>query len=139
MFPALVLILWAYVADSTSLALATPSHGVDIETSHNQFHEGLTNQLIINCTFTHVQGSNLSTTLSLILSKTASANDSTYREVASITAFSNDKVDEKDTMGAQVTGHHRVDAYSFIALENQCSIMSSFELDIFYRVVRTVQ
>ncbi|XP_005106331.1 uncharacterized protein LOC101851143 [Aplysia californica] len=119
LFAVLVLILSASIADSTSSALATPSHGVDIETSHNQIHAGLTNQLTINCTFTHEQGSNFSTILSLILSKTDSANDSTYREVASITAFSNDKVDEKNTMDAQVTGHHRVDAYSFIALEVQ--------------------
>ncbi|XP_005106994.1 uncharacterized protein LOC101862063 [Aplysia californica] len=118
---AFALLLSAFVAESQPSALSSPRtasvDGVVITTSHSQIHEGLTEHLTINCTFTHHQGSNFNTIWSLILSKTDSPSDSVYSEIASITAFSNNKIEENNTMGAFVTGHHKPDAYSFIALE----------------------
>ncbi|XP_005094348.1 uncharacterized protein LOC101850944 [Aplysia californica] len=111
------LFLSASLADSMSSPRVPSGNGVSLEVTPNQIHEGFTDQLTINCTFSHEQGSIFSTVMSLILSKTDSISDSTYSEVATITAFSNNKVNEKHTMGAHVTGLHKPDAFSFIALE----------------------
>ncbi|XP_005111903.1 girdin [Aplysia californica] len=116
-FVALVLLLATSVADSANSPQVASRNGVKIEASPNQIYVELTDQLTVNCTCAHEQNSNFSTIVSLILSKTTATNSSTYRELASITAFSDVKVQEKDTMGAHVTSNHMADQFSFICLE----------------------
>jgi len=90
---------------------------VKVLASPTSIHNGFTKFLTVNCTFYHGPQSDFSTIMSLILSKSSSPSKDDFSEVASLTAFSGDSVDVKDTVGGSVSGHLQANSESFIALE----------------------
>lgn len=90
---------------------------VKVMAKPTSIHNGFTKFLTVNCTFYHGPNSDFSTIMSLILSKSSSPKTDDFSEVASLTAFSGDSVDVKDTVGGSVSGHLQANSESFIALE----------------------
>jgi len=96
---------------------AAPVSDIHILATPTAIHDGFTKYLTVNCSFMHGPGSDFSTIMSIILSKTSSPSDSNYNEIASVTAFSNGNVDVTDALGATVSGHLESNSESFIAYE----------------------
>jgi len=95
-------------------AQAVSAANVDISATENvaivatpeAIHDGFTSSLNVNCSFSPTPGSDFSTVMSLILSKTASPQDDVYDEIATISAASPSVVEVKDSFGSQeISGH----------------------------------
>merc|ERR1719244_501075 len=117
-------VLLAALISTVSCAAASPrpspsgiTSDVHILASPSSIHEGFTKYMSINCTFNHESNSDFRTIMSLILSKTDGLNDNNFKEIATVTAFSNDVVDVSDAKGATVEGHLEAFSESFIAYE----------------------
>jgi len=72
--------------------------------SSQSVQEGFTKDLSLGCNFTHSQLSQFSLIMSLIMEKTDDVGNSNFAEIATVSALSSDRVDVKNSLGANVTG-----------------------------------
>ena len=76
------------------------THDALITATPSLIQPGLSDSLDINCSFAHALGSDFSTVMSLILSKT-SEDDDVYTELATINSAAKSNVDVKNSLGSQ--------------------------------------